>query len=67
MTHASTCFHSRTPQDIVTAGAIAFSFGAMNIFARAVGGVLSDYGQKRMGVLLCVPKCFSKCFGECPV
>jgi NNP family nitrate/nitrite transporter-like MFS transporter len=42
-------FVNRFGQDIVTAGAIAFSFGAMNIFARAVGGLLSDYGQKIMG------------------
>jgi NNP family nitrate/nitrite transporter-like MFS transporter len=33
--------------DIVAAGALATSFGGMNLFARSLGGILSDWCNKR--------------------
>jgi len=36
--------------DIVAAGALAMSFGGMNLFARSFGGMLSDGWSKRWGM-----------------
>jgi len=42
-------FTTRFELDLVTAGAIASSFGLMNLFARAIGGWLSDNMNKKYG------------------
>merc|ERR1712014_199634 len=39
----ATHFHDAFGVDLVAAGALAMSFGAMNLFARSVGGILSDW------------------------
>jgi len=36
--------------DLVFAGALALSFGAMNLFARSVGGIASDWASARWGM-----------------
>jgi NNP family nitrate/nitrite transporter-like MFS transporter len=38
-------FHDNFGVDLVAAGALAMSFGAMNLFARSVGGILSDWAN----------------------
>jgi NNP family nitrate/nitrite transporter-like MFS transporter len=40
-------FHDEFGVDLVAAGALAMSFGAMNLFARSVGGMLSDWANTR--------------------
>ena len=42
-------FTTRFELDLVTAGTIASLFGLMNIFARAIGGFLSDKMNKKYG------------------
>merc|ERR1719181_1783085 len=42
-------FQKRFDLTLVTAGAIASSFGLMNIFARAMGGLFSDWLNKKIG------------------
>jgi len=39
----ATHFHDAFGVDLVVAGALAMSFGAMNLFARSLGGILSDW------------------------
>jgi len=39
----ATHFHDAFGVDLVAAGALAMSFGAMNLFARSLGGILSDW------------------------
>lgn len=36
--------------DLVYAGALAMSFGAMNLFARSLGGIASDWASARYGM-----------------
>jgi NNP family nitrate/nitrite transporter-like MFS transporter len=45
----STYFQERFDLDLVTAGAVASSFGLMNLFARAIGGLLSDTLNNKIG------------------
>src|SRR5690606_34399751 len=40
----------RLGTSIIVAGAVAGIFGGMNIFARALGGIVSDKGGKRFGL-----------------
>lgn len=54
---AATFFIDRFDTGIIVAGALASIFGGMNLFARALGGMVSDkvgktYGIKGKGVLL---------------
>merc|ERR1712157_57781 len=39
----ATHFHDNFGVDLVAAGALAMSFGAMNLFARSLGGIASDW------------------------
>jgi len=43
----ATHFHDAFGVDLVAAGALAMSFGAMNLFARSLGGILSDWCNVR--------------------
>merc|ERR1719261_2199433 len=43
-------FHSYFGMSITVAGAIASIWGATNLFARSIGGFVSDYMNKRYGV-----------------
>jgi len=43
----ATHFHDNFGLDLVVAGALAMSFGAMNLFARSIGGILSDWANMR--------------------
>ena len=47
---AALYYHDHFQLDVKTAGLIAGLFGLMNIFARTVGGALSDFFAKRMGL-----------------
>ena len=47
---AALYYHDQFQLDVKTAGLIAGLFGLMNIFARTVGGVFSDFFAKRMGL-----------------
>ena len=46
----ATHFHDYFGVDLVAAGALAMSFGAMNLFARAVGGIASDWANQKAGM-----------------
>lgn len=48
---AALYFMDKFGVSLVTAGLLAGSFGAMNIFARALGGILSDMINKKSGLL----------------
>merc|ERR1711933_125951 len=50
--------------DIVAAGALAMGFGAMNLFARSVGGILSDWANQRWGMLGRLWAHFISLFGQ---
>merc|ERR1719450_624553 len=41
----ATHFHDEFGVDLVAAGGLAMSFGAMNLFARSVGGIWSDWAN----------------------
>merc|ERR1719502_2266817 len=43
----ATHFHDAFGIELVAAGALAMSFGAMNLFARSLGGILSDWMNVR--------------------
>jgi NNP family nitrate/nitrite transporter-like MFS transporter len=43
----ATHFYDEFGVDLVAAGALALSFGAMNLFARSLGGIASDWANKR--------------------
>merc|ERR1712066_649216 len=43
----ATHFYDNFGMDLVAAGALALSFGAMNLFARSVGGIASDWANAR--------------------
>ena len=43
-------FHSYFGMSITVAGAIASIWGATNLFARSIGGLISDYMNKNYGV-----------------
>lgn len=43
----ATHFHDNFGVDLVAAGALALSFGAMNLFARSLGGIASDWANAR--------------------
>lgn len=43
----ATHFHDEFGVDLVAAGALAMSFGAMNLFARSLGGIWSDWANAR--------------------
>merc|ERR1712187_722944 len=43
----ATHFHDNFGVDLVAAGALAMSFGAMNLFARSLGGIFSDWANAR--------------------
>lgn len=47
---AALYYHDTFQLDVKTAGLIAGLFGLMNIFARTVGGVFSDFFAKKMGL-----------------
>ncbi len=47
---AALYYHDHFQLDVKTAGLIAGCFGLMNIFARAVGGMFSDFFAKKMGL-----------------
>lgn len=47
---AALYFHDRFGLDVTTAGLIAGLFGLMNLFARALGGIVSDHCGQRAGV-----------------
>ena len=47
---AALYYHDRFELDVKTAGLIAGLFGLMNIFARTVGGIFSDFFAKKMGL-----------------
>ena len=47
---AALYYHDRFQLDVKTAGLIAGLFGLMNIFARTVGGVFSDFFAKNRGL-----------------
>ena len=47
---AALYYHDHFQLDVKTAGLIAGLFGLMNIFARTVGGALSDFFAKKMGL-----------------
>ncbi len=54
---AATFFMDRFDTGIILAGALASIFGGMNLFARALGGIVSDkvgqsYGMKGKGMIL---------------
>jgi NNP family nitrate/nitrite transporter-like MFS transporter len=40
-------FHDEFGMGLVESGALALSFGAMNLFARSFGGIASDWANKR--------------------
>jgi len=46
----ATHFHDYFGVDLVAAGALAMSFGAMNLFARSVGGIASDWANQKAGM-----------------
>jgi len=43
----ATHFHDEFGVELAAAGALAMSFGAMNLFARSLGGIASDWANKR--------------------
>merc|ERR1712066_1017242 len=43
----ATHFYNQIGVGLVAAGALALSFGAMNLFARSVGGIVSDWANAR--------------------
>jgi len=43
----ATHFHDNFGVDLVAAGALAMSFGGMNLFARSLGGIASDWANSR--------------------
>jgi len=43
----ATHFHDEFGMDLVASGALALVFGGMNLFARSLGGILSDWCNKR--------------------
>merc|ERR1719161_2840129 len=43
----ATHFHDYFGVDLVAAGALAMSFGAMTLFARSVGGIVSDWANSK--------------------
>jgi len=43
----ATHFHDEFDVELSAAGALAMSFGAMNLFARSLGGIASDWANKR--------------------
>merc|ERR1719321_2126562 len=43
-------FHDYFGVELVAAGALAMSFGAMNLFARSVGGIASDWANVKCGM-----------------
>ena len=47
---AALYYHDRFELDVKTAGLIAGLFGLMNIFARTVGGIFSDFFAKKIGL-----------------
>lgn len=47
---AALYYHDRFQLDVKTAGLIAGLFGLMNIFARTLGGVFSDFFAKKIGL-----------------
>lgn len=47
---AALYYHDHFQLDVKTAGLVAGLFGLMNIFARTVGGVFSDFFAKKMGL-----------------
>ncbi|MDA1193049.1 MAG: NarK family nitrate/nitrite MFS transporter [Candidatus Poribacteria bacterium] len=47
---AALYYHDRFTLDVKTAGMIAGLFGLMNLFARTLGGVGSDFVAKRLGL-----------------
>jgi len=47
---AATYFNAKFNLSITSAGMIASLFGLMNLFARSLGGILSDYMSKRRGM-----------------
>merc|ERR1719145_368444 len=46
----ATHFHDAFGVDLVAAGAMAMTFGAMNLFARSLGGILSDWMNARLAM-----------------
>ena len=46
----ATHFHDYFGVDLVAAGAFATCFGGMNLFARSLGGIFSDWGNKAWGM-----------------
>ena len=47
---AALYYHDKFQLDVKTAGVIAGLFGLMNIFARTMGGVFSDFFAKKIGL-----------------
>jgi len=43
----ATHFYDEFGMDLVASGALALSFGGMNLFARSLGGILSDWANRR--------------------
>lgn len=61
---AALYYHDRFQLDVKTAGLIAGLFGLMNIFARTMGGVFSDFFAKQMGLRGRVMFLFAVLLGE---
>ena len=61
---AALYYHDRFQLDVKTAGLIAGLFGLMNIFARTMGGVFSDFFAKKMGLRGRVMFLFAVLLGE---
>ena len=61
---AALYYHDQFQLDVKTAGLIAGLFGLMNIFARTVGGFLSDFFAKKMGLRGRVLFLFAVLLGE---
>lgn len=61
---AALYYHDRFQLDVKTAGLIAGLFGLMNIFARTMGGVFSDFFAKKIGLRGRVMFLFAVLLGE---